>query len=690
MAFDGSGTYNRVHNWVTDRNDGLTIQASRLDEEADDIATALTNCLTKDGQSTPTANITFGGFRGTNFGDATNDTDALNRQTGDARYHPIGIIITTDQAAARFNGTTGVLDNSGVIIDDSDNVLVPATITARSTDAGASDFSALIIDRFSASPAADDIIGSLVFRGRDNAANSTDYALIRGVIKDPIDTSEDSELHFRTATASVVSTSMTLGQGLQLGAPTGGDKGTGTLNATGLYVNNVAIPTISSSDTLTNKTLDNTNTVTLKDTLFTLQDDGDATKQARWQLSGITAGQTRVITVPDSDLTLVGVALTQTLTNKTLSAPVISSIVNSGTLTLPTSTDTLVGRDTTDTLTNKTLGVSNTVTLKDSLFTLQDDGDVTKQAKWQLSGITAGQTRTITVPDFDLTLVGLTNAQTLTNKTLTSPIISTISNTGTLTLPTSTDTLVGRATTDTLTNKTLTAPAMTAPTVTGGLTSSVTDTSTPLTAVSTDAGATSFSGLNIYRNSASPATNDFIGNVAFTGKDNGGNDQVYANIGASIADTTDASEDGRLILRVASAGSILDALTINGSTLQAAFASTINVKAQGFQSYTGAIADDGFTALVPPGVSGVLVISNTGSPSATRPYGIIAFRANAAAAPVTLNWSDATNIAYSTATPTGTTGTDGKLTFSCPGDGSVYVENRLGATVSFTFTFLSS
>lgn len=57
-------------------------------------------------------------------------------------------------------------------------------------------------------------------------------------------------------------------------------------------------------------------------------------------------------------------------------------------------------------------------------------------------------------------LVGTTATQTLTNKTLTSPIISTISNTGTLTLPTSTDTLVGRATTDTLTNKTLSNPTI--------------------------------------------------------------------------------------------------------------------------------------------------------------------------------------------------------------------------------------
>ena len=58
----------------------------------------------------------------------------------------------------------------------------------------------------------------------------------------------------------------------------------------------------------------------------------------------------------------------------------------------------------------------------------------------------------------DGTVATLTGAQTLTNKTLTTPVIASITNTGTITLPTSTDTLVGRATTDTLTNKTLTSP----------------------------------------------------------------------------------------------------------------------------------------------------------------------------------------------------------------------------------------
>jgi hypothetical protein len=58
-------------------------------------------------------------------------------------------------------------------------------------------------------------------------------------------------------------------------------------------------------------------------------------------------------------------------------------------------------------------------------------------------------------------MVDTTTAQTLTNKTLTAPVIASISNTGTLTLPSSTDTLVGRATTDTLTNKTLASPSTT-------------------------------------------------------------------------------------------------------------------------------------------------------------------------------------------------------------------------------------
>ncbi len=54
------------------------------------------------------------------------------------------------------------------------------------------------------------------------------------------------------------------------------------------------------------------------DTAFKLQDNGDATKQAQFELSGITTGTTRVVTLPDANGTLVLAAATQTLTNKTI------------------------------------------------------------------------------------------------------------------------------------------------------------------------------------------------------------------------------------------------------------------------------------------------------------------------------------------------------------------------------------
>ena len=61
--------------------------------------------------------------------------------------------------------------------------------------------------------------------------------------------------------------------------------------------------------------------------------------------------------------------------------------------------------------------------IDDDNFTLQDNADNTKKTQFQCSGITSGATRTLTVPDSSDTIVVLAAAQTLTNKTLTSPVI---------------------------------------------------------------------------------------------------------------------------------------------------------------------------------------------------------------------------------------------------------------------------
>jgi len=86
MPFNGSGTFTRIYNWVSDAANGIKIRADRMDAEFDGIATGLSTALTKDGQTTPTANIPMGTFKITGLGNATTGTDALNRTSGDARY----------------------------------------------------------------------------------------------------------------------------------------------------------------------------------------------------------------------------------------------------------------------------------------------------------------------------------------------------------------------------------------------------------------------------------------------------------------------------------------------------------------------------------------------------------------------------------------------------------------------------
>jgi hypothetical protein len=89
------------------------------------------------------------------------------------------------------------------------------------------------------------------------------------------------------------------------------------------------------------------------------------------------------------------------------------------------------------------------------------------------------------------TIATTTGTQTLTNKTLTSPILNTptISGSGgALAIPTGPDTIVGRATTDTLTNKTLTSPAINSPAVSGGTIGGSSINSTPIGASSPSSG----------------------------------------------------------------------------------------------------------------------------------------------------------------------------------------------------------
>jgi hypothetical protein len=78
LARNGSGTYQRVMDWTNDRDAGVLISASRMDQEADDIATALSESIARDGQTTITANIPFANNKITGLGSGTASTDSAN------------------------------------------------------------------------------------------------------------------------------------------------------------------------------------------------------------------------------------------------------------------------------------------------------------------------------------------------------------------------------------------------------------------------------------------------------------------------------------------------------------------------------------------------------------------------------------------------------------------------------------
>ena len=71
MPYNGNGTFNRVYDWQTDKINGVKIRADRMDTEMNGMATGLSTCVTRDGQSPATANLPMGGFNHTGVSDGT-------------------------------------------------------------------------------------------------------------------------------------------------------------------------------------------------------------------------------------------------------------------------------------------------------------------------------------------------------------------------------------------------------------------------------------------------------------------------------------------------------------------------------------------------------------------------------------------------------------------------------------------
>jgi hypothetical protein len=126
MAYNGSGTFSRVHNWATDKTNTVAVTASRMDAEDDGFATGLTTAVCKDGQTTCTARIPFVLGAGAFVGAVSGVSYAFINDPNTGLYSP-----AADQWALAAGGTQTLLSTSTALT-------ATGTFTCTGAIAGAS------------------------------------------------------------------------------------------------------------------------------------------------------------------------------------------------------------------------------------------------------------------------------------------------------------------------------------------------------------------------------------------------------------------------------------------------------------------------------------------------------------------------------------------------------------------------
>ncbi len=222
------------------------------------------------------------------------------------------------------------------------------------------------------------------------------------------------------------------------------------------------IKTVNGSSLLGSGNLTITTPTTFSDIAFRIQDNNNATKQIAFEASGITAGQTRTVTMPDAPVNLGQMMNTVTVlgaytipeqessvnpaqryhlvmygsysinfsyvrglaqvTNVTgvsitvtIAAPA-SFINDAGTVI--TNFTLLAGETAYVTQVGTTLILRRYASASSDNVRVYDQTDVTKRMRWNVSGIATGQTKTITMPNADVNLGTMSSVATTDSNTL--------------------------------------------------------------------------------------------------------------------------------------------------------------------------------------------------------------------------------------------------------------------------------
>lgn len=226
MARDGSGDYSRVEGPYVN---GQVADADEINNELDDVATALSDSINRAGTKAFAANQSMGGNKLTNVGTPTAGGDAVNKTYADGLtsiYQPLDATLTALAALSWSSGSPLVsftaADTVSLTLAPSVSSVTASQGAAATTATGrftnttdSASVRALIIEGDRATPANNDNVYASFYLS-DSAGNQDEMARIRILATSVTSTSESARLDFYVMTAGTLTNYLILQSGALL------------------------------------------------------------------------------------------------------------------------------------------------------------------------------------------------------------------------------------------------------------------------------------------------------------------------------------------------------------------------------------------------------------------------------------------------------------------------------------------